>query len=331
MKFNKTAIKDDENLDSPFVSILIPFKFWNDEVADCISACQKQTWQAKEIILLPDYTLNLEKKLFDCIVLPTKEVFPGEKRNIGFIHAKGSIIAFIDSDAIPENDWIAQAIACFEDTSVAIVGGTNLLPANASNRERAAWEILSSPILSGSLSARYRSSEEHLRNEVQSSNMFIRAETFEKLNGFRTDLLTAEDTDLCFRAINIGLKILYSPKVKVYHRPRALFLPFFKQMFQYGADQLLVISILPVSKTILWYLPALWVICLFLTIPLIFITSNNFSFAGILSYASVCALGAIWHGSQHLFLTKFVGAMGMYIFYGVGFIYSYFNLKFTLD
>ena len=47
---------------------------------------------------------------------------------------------------------------------------------------------------------------------------FIRKEVYQKLNGFDADFFAhQEEIDLCWRAKNLGFKIKYTPKSKVYH------------------------------------------------------------------------------------------------------------------
>src|SRR5215813_11113917 len=44
-------------------------------------------------------------------------------RNVGIEMARGDFVAFIDDDAIPDEDWLVDAIAAFDSDEVAGVGG----------------------------------------------------------------------------------------------------------------------------------------------------------------------------------------------------------------
>ncbi|HEX3117599.1 MAG TPA: glycosyltransferase family 2 protein, partial [Candidatus Acidoferrum sp.] len=44
-------------------------------------------------------------------------------RNVGIVMARGDFIAFIDDDAVPDEDWLVDAIAAFDSDEVAGVGG----------------------------------------------------------------------------------------------------------------------------------------------------------------------------------------------------------------
>jgi glycogen synthase len=47
-------------------------------------------------------------------------------RNVGTEMAQGDFVAFIDDDAVPDEDWLIDAIAAFDADEVAGVGGLRL-------------------------------------------------------------------------------------------------------------------------------------------------------------------------------------------------------------
>ena len=44
-------------------------------------------------------------------------------RNVGIEMARGDLVAFIDDDAVPDEDWVDDAVAAFDTDEVAAVGG----------------------------------------------------------------------------------------------------------------------------------------------------------------------------------------------------------------
>ncbi len=63
-----------------------------------------------------------------------------EKKNAGAAAAIGAIILFLDSDVVPEADWLSQMLAPFTDSSIDVVGGaTHVEPASAYARAVAAF------------------------------------------------------------------------------------------------------------------------------------------------------------------------------------------------
>ena len=83
---------------------------------------ENQTYKKFEVIVLPNehaqYDLTLLKKYKWLKIIPTGKITkPAEKRNIGVKEAKGNIIAFIDDDAYPGNDWLEQAVISFKKSN----------------------------------------------------------------------------------------------------------------------------------------------------------------------------------------------------------------------
>ena len=62
----------------------------------------------------------------------------------------------------------------------------------------------------------------------------------EKVKGMDENIYIGEDKDLCDKFNNLS-NILYSPKVKIYHKIRE-FLPFLFQRFSYGTSVIDIIK-----------------------------------------------------------------------------------------
>src|SRR3990170_319393 len=91
----------------PGMSIIIPCKSIDTLTLECINGCKQLEYDNYEMIVLPDYGSN---SIAGVKIIPTGEVSPGKKRNIGFENSSGEFIAFIDSDAHPRKDWLKNAI-----------------------------------------------------------------------------------------------------------------------------------------------------------------------------------------------------------------------------
>ena len=52
-----------------------------------------------------------------------KEANLAKSRNIGIAMSCGEFVAFIDDDAIPEPEWLSQALEAFDSIEIAGVGG----------------------------------------------------------------------------------------------------------------------------------------------------------------------------------------------------------------
>ena len=87
--------------------------------------------------------------------MPTGVMKPMAKRLLGSSLSKGTLCAFIDSDAYPVKNWIEKAIHHFEDSEVAVVVGPSRSPDDADLMSKASEFVLSSPLGGGSEAIRY--------------------------------------------------------------------------------------------------------------------------------------------------------------------------------
>jgi len=108
-------------MNSPLVSIIIPYPKDNPFLQECMEHCLKLDYPNYEIIILPD---GEEKHDWEkTTIIPTGKIGPSEKRDIGLKQAKGEIVAFLDDDTFPVKDWLKNAVRHFEDPEIAAVGG----------------------------------------------------------------------------------------------------------------------------------------------------------------------------------------------------------------
>ena len=154
----------------PLISIIIPVKKINDYIYENVEHSLKMEYKNFEIIILPDNASNVKFKKTK--IIPSGNVKPGEKRNLGVKHAKGEIIAFIDDDAYPRKDWLTNAIKGFKDKSIAAIGGPGVTPPKDSLSQKISGAIYEY----GSLNYNYRytSGKKQEIDDFPSCNLLIR-------------------------------------------------------------------------------------------------------------------------------------------------------------
>lgn len=203
------------------VSIVIACPTTSRMLDECLEAIARQTYKNYEVIVLSDEV--------------TGKVRPAEKRNLGIKRAKGEIIAFIDDDAYPKEDWLEKALARFEDPAIGAVGGPGVTPPNDKALQRLSGRVYENLLVSGNY--RYRYLPDGGVREVEdfpSCNLFVRKALLDKIGGYRTDFWPGEDTLLCKDLVDGGAKIVYDSAVLVYHHRRALFAPHLRQLARYA-------------------------------------------------------------------------------------------------
>ena len=168
-------------------------------------------------------------------VIPTGDITPPFKRDIGAKHAQGEILAFLDDDAYPDSRWLKQAVKVFkEDENIGCVCGPAVTPASDSLKQKASGLVYSSLLVSGNHSFRYIPKERKEVFDFPSCNFLIRKDLFEEVGGFDKPYWPGEDTFLCLKVLGTGKKMIYDPRVLVYHHRREVFLPHLKQIRNYA-------------------------------------------------------------------------------------------------
>lgn len=138
------------------------------------------------------------------------KVIPSVQRNIGAKQAKAQLICFIDSDAIPSNNWIEKIIEAYQQ-GYKVGGGSYLIPDFQKNKNIAWAEYF----LEFSQFINTRTTV-HKTNMVPSCNLFCDKKIFEDVNGF-PEIRAAEDSHFGLEIARKGYQMTFHPDIRVYH------------------------------------------------------------------------------------------------------------------
>lgn len=307
---------------TPRVSILIAFAEPNRYLEQCLENIRQLDYPDFEVICLPDREMQTPPG--PVRVIPTGPVGPPRKRDIGAATATGEILAFIDDDAYPQEDWLKTAVPHFGDATVAAVGG----PASTAP-EDGLWQRAGGRVLAGWMVGGvhiYRHIPKMLRevDDYPTCNLLVRRSSFERAGGFDSPYWPGEDTILCWKLTRRGKeKIIYDPDVQVFHHRRSLFRPHWRQIGNYGLHRGYFVKRFPATSCRPnYFLPSLWTIFLLLGwIPLLLIPGGIrfylFPVALYLFLALVSALRALNLKEGALVAA---GIVSTHIVYGLNFI-----------
>ncbi len=243
-----------------FFSIIIPVKYRNDYLLESIENCLKLDYLNYEIIVFPDETFDYGNDRVK--IIETGNIGPAEKRDLSIKYAKGEILAFLDDDAYPREDWLKNAFNYFRDNLISAVCGPAITPSDDNLMQKLSGEIYSSSIASGSTIHRYRPVNKSFEvDDFPSVNFLVKKKDFKAIGGFDSNFWPGEDTKLCLDLINLGKKIIYDPSVLVFHHRRKSFKGHLRQVKSYAFHRGYFVKRYPKNSAKLGYfIPSLFLI-----------------------------------------------------------------------
>ncbi|MBE2220043.1 MAG: glycosyltransferase family 2 protein [Anaerolineae bacterium] len=201
----------------PFISIIIPHFNDSERLACCLHALENQTYPTEryEIIVVDNGSDEpplsvISQHPHSQLVVETK---PGSyaARNKGLTMAKGEVIAFTDSDCLPQVDWLEKGEnALLHHDNIGVVAGqVNLFAAdpNAPTVAEIYEQLSAFPI----------------ENFVKfwhfgvTANLFTRRKLIEAVGEFNSTLKSGGDLEWGRRVYAAGYEIFYGADVIVNH------------------------------------------------------------------------------------------------------------------
>ncbi|HEX3990796.1 MAG TPA: glycosyltransferase [Acetobacteraceae bacterium] len=211
----ETVVSQGSITTRPFVSVVIPH--YNDlaRLRVCHGRLVQQSWPRNQFeIVVADNNSScglaaVQAAASSALVVPAPIQGAGPARNAGVAASHGSVIAFIDSDCVPELDWIAEGVAALArfDFAGGRVGSFAQFPERPTSIE--AYEIV--------FNFNFRRYIETV-GFTGTGNMFVPRDTFDRVGGFRA--VVAEDMEWSFRARALGYRLGYAERAGVGHPAR---------------------------------------------------------------------------------------------------------------
>lgn len=305
------------------VSIIVAAKAWSSNLEECIYWCSKLNYPDLEIIIVTDKPVEPRIKDSRIKIISAGPLRPADKRDIAAKEAKGDILAFIDDDAYPREDWLENALKDFSDIEIAAVGGPGLTPCDDSLLEQASGLIYSSFLVGGAYRYRYIQEARRFVDDYPSCNFFVRKSAFSELGGFNTSFWPGEDTKLCLGITKgLGKKIIYDPEVVVYHHRRPLFAAHLKQVAAYALHRGYFAKRFPqTSFRIAYFIPTLFLagICLGSLVSSLVTSLKIVYFAVLASYLLIVFIFSAFAGLRMMLLLA-AGIILTHLIYGFYFL-----------
>jgi glycosyltransferase involved in cell wall biosynthesis len=236
----------------PDISVVICV-YTEDRWADILAAVDSvraQSWPALEILLVVDHNRKLLHRLDHQYEKHSAVGHPGVAvrvlantgprglsagRNSGIAASRGSVVAFLDDDAVAERDWLRHMASAYDDPLVMAVGGRTV-PAWASGC-RPAWFPAEFDWVVGCAYKGLPRGRTPVRN-VLGGNASYRRTAFDVVGGFATGIgrdgdkrpLGCEETEFCIRLTQARPEavLLFDNRAVIHHK-----VPVVRESFSY--------------------------------------------------------------------------------------------------
>ncbi len=155
---------------------------------------------------------------------------PGAARNTGLADVQTPLVAFVDTDVVLPDGWLAPLLAHFADERVALVAPRVVGAPGAG--ALAAYEQRHSPLDLGDEPARVAAGTRV--SYVPAAALLCRTDAVRDVGGFDEGLRYGEDVDLVWRLAEAGWRCRYEPAATVQHRARGTWAGWARQRASYG-------------------------------------------------------------------------------------------------
>jgi GT2 family glycosyltransferase len=188
------------------------------ELGRALESLECQSLTPREVIVVVDHNEDLLRRVRaefgGAAIGNTQTPGLGGARNSGVAAASGSVIAFLDDDAVASPDWLQLLANHYRVPEVAGVGGS-AVPEWAGGRP--AWFPPEFDWVVGCAYLGMPQTSAEVRN-LFGCNMSFRRELLDSLGGFRLGY-GCDETEFCIRLRQRWpeKKIVYVPEAKVFH------------------------------------------------------------------------------------------------------------------
>ena len=193
---------------------------FNDEarLTGCLAALERQTYRSDryEVVVVDNGSRTPVTDITSAFAHArlVHEPRPGvsRARATGIEHAGGEILAFTDSDCLPEPDWLTHGVACLLETDGGVAGGRIEMFAEQSG----------APTVATTLSlATHLNQERFLKGGwAVCANLFTWRRVIDAVGTMNPALLSSGEVEWCARVRAAGYELHYASTAVVRHPAR---------------------------------------------------------------------------------------------------------------
>jgi glycosyltransferase involved in cell wall biosynthesis len=215
----------------PKVSVVVCSYNGARTLHDCMLSLQELHYPDYEIILVDDGSKDETQEIMKSFPrvrnILQKNRGLSVARNVGIAAATGEVIAFTDSDCMVDRDWLYFLVQTLLSSNFAAVGGPNISPP--------ATDWIQATVGAAPGSPSHVLLTDTIAEHVPGCNMAYHKWALEMIGGFDPEYRKAgDDVDVCWRLMQSGYQIGFSPAAVVWHYRRFEVRTYFSQQVGYG-------------------------------------------------------------------------------------------------
>ena len=222
-------------------SIIIPLKKLNNYLKEADPYLLRLNYPLEEyeILILPNsQPRRIPRYLQDSRIriIKTGRVSPALKRDMASKNAKGKILAFLDDDSYPRDDWLIAAEQTFANLPEEFVAihGSAITPNNATKIEKMSGAFFES-CFGGGATHRCRDTGKSFEiDDAPSVNLLVKRNAFIEVGGFGSEYWPGEDSLFCQKLKDNNYKLWHQNNLIIFHHRRTTINTHIKQVAGYG-------------------------------------------------------------------------------------------------
>ncbi len=220
----------------PKISVVVATYNAARTLDDCLKSLVTLRYPDYEVIVVNDGSTDesdaiIPRYPFRAITTPNRGV--SAARNEGIRAATGEIVAYIDSDARADPEWLSYLAATFLESDVVGVGGPNLVPPEDNWVAKCVYRSPGGPT--------QVMLDDRCAEHIPGCNMAFRKWALEEIGGFDPIFRkAADDVDICWRLLERGYRIGFNASAVVWHHRRPSIKHYWRQQVGYGESEALL-------------------------------------------------------------------------------------------
>lgn len=261
-------------MNSKRFNIVIPSLTLSLELINCLLKFNNQKYKNFFVTIVLDYKNKnkIPKLNYKLNILIVGKRTMSFKRNHAVRKFKSNFIAFIDSDAYANKEWLSHGLKILKNDKKKIIGGPSIPFPNQNFSEMMCHYAKRSYFVTGYLNFRKYKAKSRFCDWLESCNLMLHRNLFLENGGMNEKIYVGEDKEFIerFKKKDNSIKVFYNPQLYIYHKERPL-LKFLLQRMTFGSD---VINIVNFNNKLKSFQPLLPLTTVVLFISIIFLNIN---------------------------------------------------------